>query len=80
MANFYVSQWVMTFLAFVGFTATGGSLTTKRVFTTISLVAQVRVSCLYLGLQSAFFLTEAAVAVRRIQVVCVFMAVSYVLS
>ncbi len=76
VANAFSSQWVMTFLAFVTFIATGGTLTTKRVFTTISLVAQVRISCLYIGLRSAFLLTEGAVAFRRIQVVCVFMAVS----
>ncbi len=73
IANAFNSQWVMTFLAVVGFITTGGTLTTKRVFTTISLVAQVRVSCLIFGLRCAFLITEASVAIKRIQVACVFM-------
>ena len=54
----------VTFLVFVG---TGGELTTKKVFTTISLFTVLSTSIIFL-VRCFFLLYEAFVAIKRIQV------------
>ncbi len=73
--NALVSQLVMNFIVFVAYVETGGSLTTKSVFTIISLLIYIRVTCLFLTSRAVFGLSEAAVASRRIQVSTVVCAV-----
>ncbi len=69
-----VSLLVMNFIVFVGFVATGGSLTTRNVFTTIALMYHLGNSCLFFASRAGFFLSEATVANRRIQVrTCIYM-------
>ncbi len=68
ISNEFVSLEIMKFIVFVGFVATGGSLTISSVFTTIALMYQLRDSCLSYGCRTGLFLSEVAVASKRIQV------------
>ena len=66
--NFGCLQPLMVGMTFLVFVAAGGELTPQRVFTTLSLLSQLRrTSGAYL-VRSFFLLNEASVALQRIQV------------
>ena len=60
------SNTLIMFIVFTAFTATGGTLTPRRVFTT--LVVPIRRSMLFLFVRGIFQLSERKVADNRIQV------------
>ena len=64
----YVSPTLLMFIVFSSLTGTGGSLTPRRVFTTLSLTLILRRSTLRFFARSVFFISEANVAFTRIQV------------
>lgn len=59
---------VMMALTFIVFTATGGELTPRRVFTTLSLIGFLRRSSVAFLVRCFFLVYEARVALVRIQV------------
>ena len=62
------SRTLIMFIVFTAFTATGGTLTPRRVFTTLSLVVFMRKSMLFIFVRGIFQLSERKVADNRIQV------------
>ncbi len=56
-------------LIFVAFTSSGGTLTPRAVFTTLSLVLILRRIAMAFLIRSIFHLSEGSVAIRRIKVV-----------
>ena len=68
IANVFLAQTVISLLVFSVFTASGGTLTAKRLFTTLSMVNHVRVTGMAFTSRAAFTFSGARVAVSRIQV------------
>ena len=66
--NFGIAVPVMMALTFIAFTATGGELTPRRVFTTLSLIGFLRRSSTAFIVRCFFLVYEARVAIVRIQV------------
>ena len=66
--NFGIAVPVMMALTFIVFTATGGELTPRRVFTTLSLIGFLRRSSIAFIVRCFFLVYEARVATVRIQV------------
>ena len=64
----YVSPALLMFLVFSSVAGTGGFLTPRRVFTTLSLILILRTSTLGFLARCVFFISEANVAFTRIQV------------
>ena len=62
------SRTLIMFIVFTAFTATGGTLTPRRVFTTLSLVVFMRKSMLFIFVRGIFQLSESRVGDDRIQV------------
>ena len=62
------SNTLIMFIVFTAFTAVGGTLTPRRVFTTLSLIVAIRRSMLFLFVRGIFQLSERKVADNRIQV------------
>ena len=65
---FFVSQLVMTFLLFTIYTASGGELSPKKIFTTVSLLFGLRVSAVIRFTVNIIYVSEAKVAISRLQV------------
>ena len=65
---FFVSQLLMTFLLFTIHTANGGDLSPKKIFTTVSLLFGLRISAVIRFTMNIIFVSEAKVAVTRLQV------------
>ena len=63
-----VSLTLLMFLLFSVFAATGGELTPKRVFTTLSLLIVLRLTTVHFFVQNVLAMTEGRVAVVRLQV------------
>lgn len=59
---------LMLFLTFIVFTASGGELTPRKLFTVLSLIEFLKRSCISYATTSLFFIYEARVALVRIQV------------
>eukprot|EP00731_Ephydatia_muelleri_P021706 Em0014g297a len=66
-ALFTVSLTVITFLVFSVYTATGGALSPRKVFTILSLTATLRVSSIHFFVLAILNLSDTAVAITRIQ-------------
>ena len=66
--KFNIATTLMLFLSFVGFVATGGELTPRKVFTTLSLIEFLRRTSMSYMSRSLFFVYEVKVALVRIQV------------
>ena len=67
---FSFSLPVILFVTFSVYASVGGTLTPKRVFTTLSLLSLVRVTSVHFIVQASLTLSEARVAIQRIQVLC----------
>ena len=67
----HASLPLLMFAAFSLFVSTGGILTPKKVFTALSLFNIVQRGIMLLYIRSVFLLTEAGIAVSRIQVLIV---------
>jgi hypothetical protein len=63
-----VSLTLLMFLLFSVFTAIGGELTPKRVFTTLSLLIVLRLTTVEFFILNVLAMTEGRVAVVRLQV------------
>ena len=63
---------VILFVTFSVYASVGGTLTPKRVFTTLSLISFIRLTSVHFIVQAALTLSEARVAVQRIQVLRVY--------
>ena len=64
----HASLPLLMFGAFSIFVSTGGILTPKKVFTSLSLFNLVQRGIMRLYIRSVFLLTEAGIATSRIQV------------
>ena len=65
---FSFSLPVILFVTFSVYASVGGTLTPKRVFTTLSLLSLVRVTSVHCIVLASFTLSEGRVAIQRIQV------------
>ena len=63
-----VSLTILMFLVFSAFTASGGELTPKKVFTTLSLLIVLRLTTVHFFVQNVLAVSEGRVAVVRLQV------------
>ncbi len=61
-------QLLLTFIIFVTFASVGGSLSTRTVFTVLSLVVFIRRTAIAFLMRSIIMLTESTVAFKRVQV------------
>ena len=73
----FVSLTLLMFLVFTVYIVTGGELTPKKVFTTLSLLIVLRLTSTHFFVQNVLAVTEGRVAVVRLQVssmlnVCLF--------
>ena len=59
---------VILFVTFSVYASVGGTLTPKRVFTTLSLLSLVRLTSVHFIVLASLTLSEASVAIQRIQV------------
>ena len=59
---------VILFVTFSVYASVGGTLTPKRVFTTLSLVSLIRLTSVHFIVLASLTLSEARVAIQRIQV------------
>ena len=59
---------VILFVTFWIYASVGGTLTPKRVFTTLSLLSLVRLISVHFIVQATLLLSEGIVAIQRIQV------------
>ena len=59
---------VILFVTFSVYASVGGTLTPRRVFTTLSLISLIRLTSVHFIVQAALTLSEARVAAQRIQV------------
>ena len=66
--NFGIAAPFMMAVTFIVFTAAGGELTPRRVFTTLSLIGFLRRSSIAFIVRCFFLVYEARVALVRIQV------------
>ena len=64
----FVSLTLLMCLPFTVFAATGGELTPKNVFTTLSLLIILRLTTVHFFVQNVLAMTEGRVAVVRLQV------------
>ena len=64
----FVSLTLLMFLLFSTYTATGGELTPKKVFTSLSLLIFLRLTTVHFFIQNVLAMTEGRVAVVRLQV------------
>ena len=62
------SLLVILFVTFSVYASVGGTLTPKRVFTTLSLLTLIRVISVHCIVAASLTLSEARVAIQRIQV------------
>ena len=65
---FFVSQLMMTFILLTVYTSTGGDLSLKKVFTTVSLLFGLRVTAVIRFAVNIIYMSEAKVALSRLQV------------
>lgn len=65
---FFISQLLMSFILFTIYTATGGELSPKKIFTTVSLLFGLRVTAVVRFTLNVLFTSEARVSITRIQV------------
>ena len=65
---FFFSMPVILFVTFSVYASVGGTLTPKRVFTTLSLLSLIRLTSVQFIVQASLMLSEAGVAIQRIQV------------
>ena len=63
-----VSVTFITWLVFTVYVTTGGTLTPKKVFTTLSLVTFLRLTSIHFVILNALGMSEGRVALKRIQV------------
>ena len=68
LGYFSFSLPVILFVTFSVYASGGGTLTPKRVFTTLSLLSLIRVTSVHFIVQAALTLSEGRVAIQRIQV------------
>ena len=68
LAFMVVSVTIMSFILFSVYTATGGVLTPKRVFTVLSTLIVLRRSSVYLMVYNVLDISEGLVAISRIGV------------
>ena len=59
---------IVTYITFAAYTASGGELSAKKVFTTISLLIGIRLTSVFQFIQNILGIVEARVASVRIQV------------
>ncbi len=65
-----VSLPIMTFVVFSVYTATGGVLTPKKVFTVLSLIINLKLHGVHAVVYTAVAISEGLVAISRISVRC----------
>ena len=63
-----VSLTMIMYIVFVSYTATGGRLTPKKVFTTLSLLIYLRLTTVHFLIQNVLSIVEGRVAIVRLQV------------
>ncbi len=68
LAFMIVSVTIMTFLVFSVYTATGGILSPKKVFTVLSLLLILRLTSVHFLVQNSLAMSEGFVAISRINV------------
>ena len=59
---------IVIYITFTIYTATGGELSAKKVFTTISLLINIRLTTVHFFIQNILGIVEARVASVRLQV------------
>ena len=64
----FTSLTLLMFFIFTAYTANGGELTPKKVFTTLSLLIVLRLTSVYFFIENVLAMTEGRVAVVRLQV------------
>lgn len=64
----YFSPTLIMFIVLTAFVTTGGILTPRRLFTTLSLLGIMRRSVLRFFVRSMFMISEGKVALKRIKV------------
>lgn len=63
-----VSLNIVMYIIFTAYTATGGILTPKKVFTTLSLLIFLRLTTVHFFIQNVLAMVEGRVATVRLQV------------
>ena len=63
-----VSLTLIMYLVFSVYTGTGGILSPKKVFTTLSLLIVLRLTSVHFAIQAALAISEGRVAVVRLRV------------
>ena len=66
---FFVSQLFMTFILLAVYTSNGGELSPKKIFTTVSLLFGLRVTAVIRFAVNIIYMSEAKVAISRLQVI-----------
>ena len=64
-----VSLTLIMYIVFTAYAATGGVLTPKKVFTTLSLLIVVRLTTIHFLIQNVLAMVEGRVATVRLQVI-----------
>ena len=65
---FFISQLFMTFILLTVYTSSGGDLSPKKIFTTVSLLFGLRVTAVIRFAVNIIYMSEAKVAISRLQV------------
>ena len=68
LSYFTIALPVIMFVIFTVYVGTGGTLSPRRVFTTLSLITFVRLSSIHFFVLATLQLSEARVAWKRIKV------------
>ncbi len=68
LAFMMISLTLLMYIIFTAYTATGGVLTPKKVFTTLSILIVIRLTSVHFLVQNSLSMMEGRVATVRLQV------------
>ena len=69
LAFVIMSVSLIMYIVFAVYTSTGGELTPKKVFTTLSLLIVIRLTTVHFFIQNTLAMVEGRVATIRLQVI-----------